>query len=100
MLWNESESNDWSKATLNTYLNGEYYNSLTKDAQDMIGDTKYYLGGYADYTIMKDGFFNYERKTSGSDYYYGSNPNSTVDKISLMYVSDMDMLLVIVVLKL
>ena len=81
-------ANNWEDGVLDLYLNNDYYNSLTKKAQNMIGNTKYYLGGYAAYTITKDVFYNYERKISGSDYYYGSNPNSTVNKIALMYTSD------------
>ena len=32
--------------------------------------------------------YSYERKISGSNYYYGSNPNNWVGKLALMYVSD------------
>jgi len=35
--WDNSNSNDWSRpATLNTYLNNDYYNSLSSEAQDLI----------------------------------------------------------------
>ena len=50
--WNETEDtttssyNNWVTGTLNTYLNNDYYNTLTTDAKNMIGTTKYYLGGY------------------------------------------------------
>ena len=90
-------SNNWVRpATLNTELNTTYLNSLTSEAQSMIGNTKYYLGGknvtlndgYVDTPLQ---FYSYERKiqnTTSNEFYYGSNPNSWVGKVALMYVSD------------
>ena len=89
--WNEKGTNNWTGATLNTYLNTTYYNSLTSEAQAMIGTTKYYLGGYSTTNITVDEMWQYERKNSGSDYYYGTNPVVQSDaskKIALMYASD------------
>ena len=86
--WNTSFSNDWTEATLNTYLNGDYYNTLISEAQNMIGSSKYYLGGYNDDKQTSQDMYSYERKISGSDYYSGSNPNSWVGKLALMYESD------------
>ena len=62
----------------------------------MIGNTKYYLGGknvtynngYADTPLQ---FYSYERKiqnTTSNEFYNGTNPNSWVGKLGLMYVSD------------
>ena len=82
-------SNNWARpATLNTYLNGDYYNTLTSEAQSMISSSKYYLGGYNATSQTSQDMYSYERKISGSSYYYGSNPNNWVGKIALMYVSD------------
>ena len=87
--WDTGESNNWARpATLNTELNTTYLNSLTREAQNMIGDAKYYLGGYKDTTITSEVMYQYERKTSGSTYYYGTNPNNLVGKLGLMYASD------------
>ena len=119
--WNECETsdegkcdatgkslNDWTEATLNTYLNNDYYNTLTTDAKNMIGTTKYYLGGYIDVSdFTSDTMWQYERKKSnGSDcvvnededgytgtecYYYETNSimqNDASKKIALMYTSD------------
>jgi len=37
MAWDSSNSNNWDKpATLNTYLNNDYYNSLSSEAQNLI----------------------------------------------------------------
>ena len=80
--------NNWTIATLKTRLNEVYLNSLTKETQNMIGDTKYYLGGYNTTNIKKDIMYQYERKISGSNYYYGTNPNSWVGKLGIMYASD------------
>ena len=86
----EYGSNNWARpATLNTELNTTYLNSLTREAQNMIGDAKYYLGGYNNSLIIqKDAMYQYERKINGSTYYNGTNPNSWVGEIALMYASD------------
>ena len=86
--WVQGENNWARPATLNTYLNGDYYNTLTSEAQSMISSSKYYLGGYNAYTHTSQDMYSYERKISGSDYYYSTNPNSWVGKLALMYVSD------------
>ena len=90
-------SNNWARpATLNTELNTTYLNSLDSTSQNMIGNTKYYLGGknvtdnngYVDTPLQ---FYSYERKiqnTTSNEFYYGTNPNSFIGKLGLMYVSD------------
>ena len=86
--------NNWAKpSALNTYLNDTYYNSLSTDAQSMIGTTKYYLGGYSSSEITSDTMWQYERKNEANrtGYYYGTNPIMQSDaskKIALMYASD------------
>ena len=88
--------NNWTGATLNTELNTTYLNSLDSTSKSMIGNTKYYLGGksltynngYADTPLQ---FYSYERKiqnTTSNEFYNGTNPNSWVGKLGLMYVSD------------
>ena len=87
--WNTNGSNNWARpATLNTELNTTYLNSLDSTAQTMIETAKYYLGGYKSSLITSVDMYNYERKISGSSYYYGSNPNSWTGKLGLMYASD------------
>ena len=100
--WNTTEVastssyNNWTGATLKTELNETYLNSLTGEAQSMTGNAKYYLGGnsinhdigYADTPLQ---FYSYERKiqnTTSNEFYNGTNPNSWVGKLGLMYVSD------------
>ena len=48
IVWNSSNNNNWNRpASLNTYLNGDYYNSLTSTAQSQIVEGTYYAGGIA-----------------------------------------------------
>ena len=91
--WNENGTNDWVTGTLNTYLNNDYYNTLTTDAKNMIGTAKYYLGGYKASKMTSDVMWQYERKNEANrtGYYYGANPimqNNANKKIAIMYASD------------
>ena len=100
MYWNANEDtttnsyNNWVTGTLNTYLNNDYYNTLSSDAKSMIGTTKYYLGGYnKSLTFTSDTMWQYERKneTNRTGYYYGTNPimqNDANKSIAIMYASD------------
>ena len=86
-----STYNNWTGATLNTELNTTYLNSLDSTSKSMIGNTKYYLGGYNTSDIKKDVMYQYERKiqnTKSNEFYYGTNPNSFIGKLALMYASD------------
>ena len=80
--------NNFNISLIKDYLNVTYISSLSSETQNMIGDTKYYLGGYNSSLITPVEMYTYERKISGSDYYYGTNPNSFTGKIGLMYASD------------
>ena len=86
--------NNWARpASLNTYLNKTYLNALSTASQNMIGDTKYYLGGGGNNSNFNSSvdFYSYERKiknTKSNEFYYDKNPNSWVGKLGLMYVSD------------
>ena len=99
MKWNTIEDtttnskNNWVTGTLNTYLNNDYYNTLTTDSKNMIGTAKYYLGGYNYSNMTTDVMWQYERKNEANrtDYYYGTNPimqNDANKKIAIMYASD------------
>ena len=92
-LWEKSSTNNWTTATLNTYLNNDYYNTLSSNAKNMVGTTKYYLGGYANSRITTDIMWQYERKNEANrtGYYYKTNPimqNDANKKIAIMYASD------------
>ena len=99
MKWNTTQDtttnsyNNWVTGTLNTYLNNDYYNTLSNDAKSMIGTTKYYLGGYNSSEMTSDVMWQYERKNDANrtGYYSGTNPvmqNDVNKKIAIMYASD------------
>ena len=79
--WASNNKNNWATATLNTYLNGDYYNSLNN--KDYIADAVYNLGSYRT-DLTASGFYTAER---GTDIYSG-NPTTWTGKIGLMYPSD------------
>ena len=77
MSWDSNYGNEWSTASLNTYLNGDYYNGLDDTSKSMVADTKYYLGGSSAYDNLKgEDYYNFERGTTWNG------------KIALMYPSD------------
>ena len=97
--WNTTQDtttnsrNNWVTGTLNTYLNNDYYNTLSSDAKNMIGTTKYYLGGYKDSNITTDVMWQYERNNNVKEIgcYHLPNPvmqNDASKKIAIMYASD------------
>ena len=85
--------NNWEDSTLQTYLNGTYYNSLNSTYRNMISPSTYYLGGATSsnrQTLTASGYYNAERDSS-QVYSGGSNdpnPASTTQHIGLMYPSD------------
>ena len=86
--WDKNGYNNWETASLNTYLNGEYYNNLSQDAQNMIVSSKWYLGGNPvneETDLLTSNFYLYERGIEVADTSY---PTSFVGKIGLMYPSD------------
>ena len=86
MAWDSNNVNEWSTATLNTYLNGDYYNGLEATSKSMVADTKYYLGGSSTYDNLKgEDYYNFER---GETTYQNSRQTNWTGKIALMYPSD------------
>ena len=85
MVW-DSSSNEWSTASLNLFLNNDYYNELNSVSKEMIVDTKYYLGGNSTYVNLsgKD-YYNFER---GKVLFNSSRSLFWSGKIALMYPSD------------
>ena len=84
--------NNWPLASLNQFLNNDYYNKILSSNKQMIADTKYYLGGRKregdlnNYGTTED-MYSWER---GSDVYQEISQKSLnwVGKIALMYPSD------------
>ena len=86
-FWNSTSSNDWSGATVNTYLNGDYYNSLVNDAtRNIITETIWNLGGFSSSSIYSNVAYTSERGTEKcSDCTYDT---TWIGKIALPYLSD------------
>ena len=97
MRWNSAKTNDWSTASLQTTLNGDYLNGsgtyassgIKNDAtRNMIETVTWKLGGTADYTSARNGlashFYGYERGTT----VYSGRPTTWSGKVALMYPSD------------
>ena len=84
MAWDTNNNNDWSNATLKTYLNTNYYNSLSNSSKAMISTSKYYLGGGDLHSLSTNDIYSFERSNST----YSERPNNWLGKIALMYLSD------------
>ena len=89
MNWNSSGVNEWSNATLNTYLNGEYYQNMSNLTQSMIEPVETYLGVRIWDSITNYGgsadMYAWERGTTR----YNSNRSvKDIQKITLLYPSD------------
>lgn len=79
--------NDWNGSLVNTYLNGEFYSSLSSTAKNQIDDAIYYLGGVENVGNAEELYFQ-ER---GTKVYNNTRPLNWEGKVGLMYSSDMYM---------
>ena len=110
LVWDKSNTNDWTASSLKSLLNGAYYNAqdgtssgycygysttttancdyTKKGIQDgyrnMIANVTWYLGGYSSSSTTTEAFYGYERGTT----VYSGRPTSTTGYIGLMYPSD------------
>lgn len=95
--WDNEHVNDWTKSSLQEYLNGEFYNDMTNEAKNMIQPATYNLGGvygasYSDEEMWEivmiepdENVYNYENGLKVPE----GNPTQIKDtKITLMYPSD------------
>ncbi len=85
MAWNINDSNVWYNASLNEYLNGDYYNSLSSDYKYMIIESKYYLGNELDTFPSASEFYDYERGVLKN---LDTSSINWIGNIGLMYPSD------------
>ena len=95
IAWASSNVNDWSKASLQTTLNGDYYNGTyatgafkNDSTRNAIESVVWNLGGTDNYQSSSNGlashFYGYERGTT----VYTDRPTTWTGKIALMYPSD------------
>ena len=111
LVWHKSNTNDWTAASLNSLLNGAYYNATDGTGSDycygdgsssiiancdytkrgiqsgyrgMVANVTWYLGGRSNPYVTAEAFYEYERGTT----VYSGRPTSTTGYIGLMYPSD------------
>ena len=97
IAWDSANTNNWSTASLQTTLNGDYLNSSGSYAssgikndttRNMIANATWKLGGTASYTSSSNGlashWYGYERGTT----VYSGRPTTWQGEIALMYPSD------------
>lgn len=93
MAWDKSASNgghgthgenNWKKATLQMYLNGEYLTGINVDDQNKIVNNLWKLGGNTNSRITPQVFYDKENSTN----VYAGNPVEWTGKIALIYTSD------------
>ena len=85
LAWDSSNSTDWSGSSLQTYLNSEYYNLLTTESKELIGDAYWNLGGSSTHDdVTASMFYTRERGIT----VYDENSTYWIGKIGLMYPSD------------
>ena len=96
IAWDSNGYNDWSNASLKTYLNGTYLEGLSATAQSQIEDAIYYLGGFQwNDSTSTEQIYIYERGTetcvTTGNCSGGTRSTSWEGKVALMYPSDMYM---------
>ena len=97
IAWDSANTNNWSTASLQTTLNGDYLNGSGSYAssgikndttENMIANVIWKLGGTANYDSTSNGlashWYGYERGTT----VYSGRPTTWQGKIALMYPSD------------
>ena len=94
IAWNSDNTNDWSTASLQTTLNGDYLNGSGSYAssgikndttRNMIANVTWKLGGSSTYNDVTPSMF-YERERGTT--VYSGRPTTWQGKIALMYPSD------------
>ena len=83
MKWDSNKVNDWSRASLQTYLNGEYYETIDPKEQTKIDNNYVWELGGNDYGTAQM-FYERERGTE----VYSGRPTEWTGSIGLIYPSD------------
>ena len=112
LVWHVMGINDWTTSSLNSILNGAYYNAtdgtssgycyintdweaisancdytkkgIQSGYRGMIANVTWHLGGYSNDETTAEAFYGYERGTT----VYSGRPTSTTGYIGLVYPSD------------
>ena len=110
LVWDKSNTNDWTASSLKSLLNGAYYKAqdgtssgycygysttvtancdytkkgIQSGYRGMIANVTWHLGGYSSTSATSSAFYGYERGTK----VYSGRPTSTTGYIGLMYPSD------------
>ena len=110
LAWHKSNTNDWTKASLNKLLNNNYYNrtdgtssgncygystmvqgncdysqkGIMSKYREMIQSVTWHLGGHSTTEATAETFYTSERGRT----VYGGRPTKTTGYIGLMYPSD------------
>ena len=85
IAWDTGGVNDWTRASLQEKLNGTYLESITSPSKEMIGNTKWNLGGSStNNDVTASMFYERERGTT----VYSKHQIEWTGKIGLMYPSD------------
>ena len=83
MEWATNNTNEWGNSTLQTYLNGDFYNSMAQ--KDLIENAFWNLGGIDSFTTSTASlYYSSERGTT----VYEGHSTYWIGKIGLMYPSD------------
>ncbi len=85
IAWDSGNVNDWTLASLQEYLNGDYYNSIDSTSQSLIGDTYWNLGGMRS---SSNGLASHFYKNERGTMVHSGRPTYWIGKIGLMYPSD------------
>ena len=93
IAWDSANTNNWSTASLQTTLNGDYLNctgsytstGIKNAARNMIETVTWKLGSNDyDHNSLVNNWYTYERGTD----VYSSNPTTWSGKVALIYPSD------------
>lgn len=110
LVLDKSNTNDWTASSLNSLLNGAYYNAqdgtnsgncygygnyvpsncdytkrgIQSEYRNMIAKVTWYLGGHSSNSVTAGEFYKYERGTTVCS----GRPTSATGYIGLMYASD------------
>ena len=84
MAWSSANGNDWTSASLKTYLNGSYYDEISSSSQELFKPSVFYLGGSTLQTGAAETYYSWERGIA----VVSGRKSNWLGSIALMYPSD------------